>query len=147
MIRFLVEVVSACFKVEERLCEFFAAFSQTRCGLAVLYFVCDVIAYFDRPSLNVYQFLMVISRCTLFIKISACVAEGLNIFSFFTCCVEIRNHVKLLPHFRHSSYDVYRKFPIYFAAVFLSYLRWGLSNIYISKILDLYFRCFLSYLR
>ena len=51
MIRCLGKVVSAWFKLEERFCEFFrvqfVAFSKSLLGLAVFYFVRNVIAYFD----------------------------------------------------------------------------------------------------
>ena len=58
------------------------------CAMAVLYFVRDVIAYLDRPSLHVYQFFKVMSRCASFIEISACVAEVSSVFLIFTCCIE-----------------------------------------------------------
>ena len=62
MIRFLVEVLSACLNLEAKLCEYFVGsicgFTlKAYCVLAVLHFVRNnVIAYFDRPSLHVYQF-------------------------------------------------------------------------------------------
>ena len=53
MIRCLAEIVFACFKLEERFCEFSVGVC---CDLAVLNLARNVIAYCDPPSLHVYQF-------------------------------------------------------------------------------------------
>ena len=45
-----------------------------------------------------------------------------------------RNHVKLLRDFRYNSCDVHQKFQIYFAAIFVSYLRLVSPDIYTGSV-------------
>ena len=56
------------------------------------------------------------------------------------------NCLKLLLDFQHSSYDVFQKFPIYFAVIFVSYLRW-VCLIFVSKFLIYFAAVLLFYVR
>ena len=55
-----------------------------------------------------------------------------------------QNYVKLLVNFQYSKYDLYYKFPIYFAVAFLSYLRWVLTDMFCNRFFsDIYIGNFL----